>query len=149
MTKKIVIAKPQISDLDTLISWGKSNRELRVSDDSTWYSKEDLINWLNETPEKDAIFVAKVDGTIAGMCLMYVNHGWAYVSSLYVDKPFRKLGVGKLLLKHAQKHLLKQGIDNMHLVTEKGAKSEDFYKHIGFDSGYTFVWYKKRFKEEK
>lgn len=145
--KKITISKPSAKDIPTLIRWGKNNPELWATPTGGWHSPEGLKEWIKH-PNKDLIIVAKDGAKPIGMCLVYVLREWAYVSSLYVDAAYRKQGVGKKLLQYALTHTQKHHIRGLHLVVKHGAPATDFYKHLGFTEGFTFLWMRKEASEE-
>ena len=142
--KNITITIPTPEDIPLMRKWGEENKELHAYEGSSWHSEKALRDWITN-PKDDLILVAKVDDKTVGMCMVYVLREWAYCSALFVKKGFRKMGIGKLLLKHAYAHVDKKGIRGLHLVTNKAV---DFYTHLGFTKRYTFTWMRKNVKEK-
>ncbi len=80
-----MIAISEISEVETMVAWEKSNRELFLSDADPRYALETGRQWIRD-PRDDIILVAKDCDTLAGMCLVYTLRDFAYRSILYVDK---------------------------------------------------------------
>ncbi len=125
----VVIGTPKKEDVPTLLRWGTSAPELQAGGDSTWHDKKSLLQWI-ENPERNIFLVARVDGNLAGMCFIHHMGDWAYCSFLYVDKPFRKLGIGKMLIEEAQRRMLKNGLVILHCYqTKETAEAIHFTKN--------------------
>ena len=140
--KKIVIETPSFEDIPLLRKWGSETRELWAYEGNSWHSEETLKDYI-DNPKDDLILVAKVGGTTVGMILVNVLRDLAYLSSIYFDPEFRKLGVGKKLIAKALEHIKSKGIDGFHLVTQPNSSAVEFYKKLGFKKGYNFVWMRK------
>lgn len=142
----ITISVPKISDVPTMILWGKGNRELWASDREGWYPKESLVKWIRK-PERDIILIAKDGAVPVGMCLIHGMRDWAYCSSLFVVKEYRKKGIGKALLAKAEKALKENGCGQLALLVENdNEETQGFYRKQGFQKGFHFVWMDKRLK---
>lgn len=141
---KVVIRAPKKEDVPTLLQWGTTTPELWPSNDSTWHSKESLVEWI-DNPERNVFLVASVDKHLAGMCFTHHMGDWAYCSFLYVDKKYRKLGIGRTLIEEAQRNMKKQGIDYFSLlVNVNKSGSKKFYEKLGFQKGFNFTWMYRR-----
>lgn len=140
---KIIIMVPHESDVDDMVVWGKNNRELLLRDDDTWYAPEVLTEWI-KNPGKDVLLVAKDGEKLVGMCIAYHMRHWAYCSALFVDKEYRRRGIGRMLLEAAISQLKKNGIPFFGLLVEgKNADSQKFYQKVGFRKGHVFRWMDK------
>jgi ribosomal protein S18 acetylase RimI-like enzyme len=140
----ITIGVPKLSDVDSMIMWGKENRELWGGEDETWYLHETLVEWIKH-PGKDVILIAKSDTIPIGMCLVHALRDWAFCSSLFVKAAFRKQGVGKMLLTKAMDQMKRQGIVNFSLVVqENNIKAQKFYQSLGLTPGFRFIWMEKK-----
>ena len=83
----------------------------------------------------DWIFVALDGKKLVGSILAgYDGHrGWIY--SLAVDPEYRKSGIGKALLEHAEKYLSEAGCVKINLQILEGNESvEAFYKKQGYQT---------------
>lgn len=99
------------------------------------YLKTDL------TRQWRAVFVAVGDGKIVGMIIgkrynaisisRFKRKG--YMSNLYVDKIYRKRGIGKKLLIHTLKWLKKKGVRHVSLeIHTKNSAAQNLSRKIGF-----------------
>ena len=146
MNKKfsVVIRTPKKEDVPTLVQWGTSTPELWPSNDSTWHSKESLVEWI-DNPGQDVLLVAAVNKKLAGMCFTYHMGDWAYFSSLYVDKKYRKLGIGKTLVEEAHRKMESKGIHYLALLVNiNNSGGKKFYEKLGFQKGFDFTWMYRR-----
>jgi len=145
---KIVIDKPNLEDVVTLWKWGEENWELWGDEETKWFSKKSLTEWITN-PREDILLVARVDGKLAGLCFNYNLRSWAYCAGLYVDKPHRSKGIAKRLVDETIKILRKNRIEEIvFLVDFKNNDGMKFYKKIKCQEGHHFVWmYKKTLKE--
>ena len=88
-----------------------------------------------------AIFVAVENKKIVGMIIgkrynaisisKFKRKG--YMSNLYIDKNYRKKGIGKKLLFHTLKWLKKQGVKHVSLeIHKKNSAAQNLSRKIGF-----------------
>ena len=99
------------------------------------YLKTDL------TRQWRAVFVAVENKKIVGMIIgkrynaisisKYKRKG--YMSNLYIDKNYRKKGIGKKLLLHTLKWLKKQGVKHVSLeIHANNSAAQNLSRKIGF-----------------
>ena len=76
-----------------------------------------------------------------------------YITALYVDKDYRKRGVGGELLKYAEGVAGYKGFDELYLKVEDGTWMKDWYERCGYsfhsyevDEEDIWVWLKKSIK---
>lgn len=131
-------SSPTITDIDTLYRWGENNWELWGDDKYKWYSKESLHRWITD-PKEDVLLVAKDGSKLIGMCMMLHLRDWAFCAGLFVDKKYRRKGIGKKLVDEAGKRLKQKGVDNVILLVDvKNKEAEKFYTREGFYKGFQF-----------
>jgi len=114
------------------------------------YSAEDLhcglaqARWYVQSHfDYNNILVAKVDGTIQGSCFWRIEgekvYGTGWIEDMWVEKGFRRSGLGERLLRTAvedlQKHFSKDGLVLRKIfltthVTNKAARG--LYEKLGF-----------------
>lgn len=83
--------------------------------------------------QPDLFFVAKLGGAIVGTTMAgYDGHrGWLY--SVAVDPARRRLGIGRLLLRHAERSLIELGALKINLqVRATNAEVIAFYERCGY-----------------
>jgi GNAT superfamily N-acetyltransferase len=147
MTDDIIITTPTLKDVDTLVSWGENNWQLWGSQESKWYDKKALTQWIND-PRDDIQLVARINGQLVGMCFTHVMCGWALCDGLYVTENFRSRGIGKLLIDKTTEILkTKPGVGNLSLLCDfENESGYSFYKSQHFSAGMKFIWMEKNFK---
>lgn len=142
--EKIQITHATLEDVDTLFRWGEENEELWSHQKTRWYPKDSLRKRI-KSPKNTILLVARVDGRLAGVCMVEIIRDWAYCSGFYIDKPFRRHGIGRLLMAEAIARLKKKGMDGLDLLVETdNTEAYAFYDDHGFTKGHTFHWMYKR-----
>jgi ribosomal protein S18 acetylase RimI-like enzyme len=82
-------------------------------------------------------FVALADrnfiGCVSGLAYKNGNqfNGWCYITDLFVEKEYRRQGLGVQLLQALEKILRQHGIDKIYTWTA-GYEAPDFYKKQGY-----------------
>ncbi|HCM37963.1 MAG: hypothetical protein UV61_C0006G0115 [Candidatus Gottesmanbacteria bacterium GW2011_GWB1_43_11] len=139
----ITVSFAQAADVDTMIDWFKTGRELWANEKGEWYSRKALTEWISHS-ENDILLVAKVNRELAGMCLTHAFYEWAYCEILFVKKEYRRQGIGKLFLEKTVKLLKAKNITLLALQPKVNNKTAQiFYKECGFKAGFHFVWMEK------
>lgn len=93
--------------------------------------------------KKGKIFIAEVDGKIAGMVAMRVELKdfelinkpikGIFISDIAVYSEFRRIGVAKALLKKATDYAREKGLDSLRLsIVPKNLPALNLYKQLGF-----------------
>lgn len=148
--KETIITDADINDVPKLYEWGQENWELWGDDETKWFSQKSLADWITN-PRDDILLVAKVDGTLAGLCFSNNMRSWAYCAGLFVDKPYRKMGIARKLVNESLRRMSAMGLEeNVFLVDERNTEGMKFYQKIQCKTGHRFVWmYKSAPKEGK
>jgi len=104
---------------------------------------EDYVHWLRHPDtDPDMWFIARADdGAVAGFCLCFVERaaetgrriGW--VAQLGTTRPFRRIGLGRALLRHGLRVLAERGVDEVRLGVdaENLSGALGFYTRAGFE----------------
>jgi len=79
-----------------------------------------------------SLLVKNNDGTAIGALSAYTAFSEIYVVDIWIDPNYRKLGLGRNLLKELEKHFSDKGYNNINLVTSQ-FQAPDFYKKCGFE----------------
>ena len=106
--------------------------------DEIKFVKDSLAKYNNENVGEDAHLTLNLveydsDGNIVGGLLGGTYWGWLYVDILWVDKNFRKSGIGSKLLKEAEKEAARRGCHHVHLDTMSW-QAPEFYKKHGYEA---------------
>jgi ribosomal protein S18 acetylase RimI-like enzyme len=91
------------------------------------------------------LFVAQVEDRLAGLvCVMlreppeiplFVPRRYAVVEDLVVQAAFRRAGIGRALMEHAQRWAVAQGTGSIELgVWEFNQDAIEFYRALGYDT---------------
>lgn len=109
-------------------------------------AREYLVEFL-ENPGFEGFIVSDND-RIVGACFGHKRSWWKgkefYIDEIFIDNEMQGRGIGSGLLDFVKARLLKQEIQTLVLLTEKGLPAELFYKKNGFHSSETniFMFYK-------
>ena len=133
-------------------------------------SAKEFENRIRTIKEKYPYLVCEKDGSIVGYAYASAYSGrsayaWTATSSIYVDKEYRRQGIGSLLYRELEKRLREQGIVNL-LAGAAFSEEEDeylthdsytFHTRIGyekvaqlrtigkkFDRWYDLIWMQKK-----
>lgn len=140
VSMNINITSATLDDVETLYRWGEENKELWSHQKTRWYPKTSLRKRI-KSPKNTLLLVARVDGVLAGVCMVEVIRDWAYCSGFYIDAPFRRRGIGRLLMAETIERLRKKGMDGLDLlVATDNTEAFTFYDVHGFTKGHTFHW---------
>lgn len=136
----IIVTTATVEDIDTFWRWGEENWELWSTKEQRWYSKESLRLWI-ENPEDDILLVAKDGKKSVGIFFLNVLRDWALSTAMYVELPYRRRGIGKMLVKEAIKVLSAKGVYTIDLLVDLENKTGiKFWKKLGFKGDMKFQW---------
>ena len=106
---------------------------------------EEFKNRIRETLKNYPYLVAVVDGKIAGYIYASrfrtrASYAWSASTSIYLDKQYHRLGIGKMLYEKLENILVKQNVINVYAgaadPVEKDEyltrNSEHFHEAIGY-----------------
>ena len=99
-------------------------------------------NWIlkNIKGENTIIFVAEIGGKIVGYSLGWVSQPWAYkgkrgyICDCFVEKSYRRHGIGKALIEATLNWFIKKGIECVEAdVYSANVPSLRLFKKLGFE----------------
>ena len=113
----------------------------RSTADLTPLQVEDRTAWFREhSPERYPIFVAEIDGGVAGWCSLSAYRPgrmalrFTAELSCYIDGAFRRRGIGRALLHHAMAACPGLGIKNVFgILLERNVASRRMMESLGFE----------------
>ena len=99
---------------------------------------------------KEAVFLAEANGKAAGYACVqrsrsfcYV-HPWAEVTEMYVRREYRRKGIGTALLRAAEEHARRRGVNLIQVLTgEKNRRGQGLYAAAGYLREKKYVYIKK------
>lgn len=71
-------------------------------------------------------------GEVVGLLTAYTAYAEIYLDDIFIDQDYRKLGLGRQLLKNLEDRFRAKGYNNINLVTSQ-FQAPDFYKKCGFE----------------
>lgn len=84
-------------------------------------------------PDKRVYFVARVDGKIAGYAGLMIIDGEAHVTTMAVDTPFQRRGIGSMLSSRLIDFAILKRVHWLTLeVRESNAPAKALYEKFGF-----------------
>ncbi|MGC8998804.1 MAG: GNAT family N-acetyltransferase [Candidatus Bathyarchaeia archaeon] len=98
--------------------------------------------WIlkNIKGENTVVFVAEVEGKIVGYSLGWVSQPWAYkgkrgyICDCFVEKPYRRRGIGKALVKAMLEWFIDKGVECVEAdVYSNNVPSLKLFKKLGFE----------------
>jgi len=110
-------------------------------------SLEEFTGRIEETLKKYPYLVALVDGKIAGYSYASAfrtraAYAWSASTSIYIDRQYHRLGIGKLLYAKLEELLKRQNIINVYAGVADPVKedeyltrnSEHFHQKVGYQT---------------
>ena len=95
------------------------------------YSKRELKNYLR-FPGADCV-IADSDGQIAGFCMSAHQDARGYIITIDVLEPYRRHGLGTMMLREAERALSASGVQEVALETAtNNASAIAFWKKHGY-----------------
>ena len=120
------LRKYHLQDFESLYAIDQACYEPAIA-----YSRRDLRNYLR-FPGADCL-VAQADNQTAGFILAAHNDRWGYIITIDVLEPYRRLGMGSLLLREAERRLAASGVRDVALETAiNNASAIAFWKKHGY-----------------
>lgn len=136
-------------------------------------SISEFTNRIEKISRKYPYLVCEIDGKVVGYVYAGTYSGrtaynWTVTTSIYLDKEYRRHGIGTMLYKELEERLKKQGIinllagvayceeedeylthDSIKFHTEQGYKKVAHMETVGkkFDRWYDLIWMQKKIGE--
>ncbi len=171
MNSKLKIREATLDDAERLLEiYAPYITETAVSFEYEVPSVDDFKERIKNIKEKYPYLVCEKDDVVVGY--VYASaysereaYDWTVGTSIYVDKKYRRMGVGSLLYKHMEERLKKMGIENLlagvaYCEREDEYLTKDSYKFhlregyvmaghlkdVGkkFDRHYDLLWMQKK-----
>ena len=142
MNAKMLIRLAQIDDLPMIVDiYNQSIPSKRATGDTQPLQVEDRLTWYREhRPEEHPLFVADVEGQVAGWCsLSAYRPGRAALRftaeiSYYIAYAYHRQGIGTSLVEHALAACPALGIRHVFAIVLEGNQSSlKLLEKMGFD----------------
>src|SRR5512134_1804129 len=79
-------------------------------------------------------WVAELDGNVVGMIVVWLIVEEAHVATIATHPDYRRQGIGKRLLAHALRHLMREGARSSFLeVRESNIAAQEMYRKFGYE----------------
>lgn len=110
-------------------------------------TEEEFSDRMRKVMEKYPYLVAEKDGHIVGYAYSSPYscreaYAWSVANSIYLDKDYRRQGIGSLLYRELEKHLTAMGMVNL-LAGVAYCEEEDEYLTHGSYNFHTHMGYEK------
>jgi ribosomal protein S18 acetylase RimI-like enzyme len=123
---KITLRAYAPADFETLYEIDQACYEPAIA-----YSRRELRNYLR-FPGADCL-VAEADGNIVGFVVTAHGKSWGYIVTIDVLSPYRRHGIGTMLLAEAERHLAADGVREIALETATdNASAIAFWQKHGY-----------------
>jgi len=137
-------------DIPKILALAKERKyqtAVKVSDKTAFWTKKELINWVNKS--QYPLIIVENEGKIIGFIFFTVHHptGKATLENILVSQKYREKGIGTKLIKISLKELKKQGV--RYICALARADNEDmvnFLLNNSFKDGYEFIWFEKTWR---
>ena len=142
----IVIRKALIDDLKIVQELNYKLFDLEYNNfdpalNMQWTFSERGKTYFKKLIEEGTVWVAednnKVIGYLAGSVEgtpSYATKSIAELDNFYIDKEYRKKGIGKKLVQEFKEYCMKLGVEEMKVTaSSKNMNAREFYKYIGFE----------------
>ena len=141
----IVIRKASLYDLQDVQHLNNKLFELEYEyfDETLnvgWTYEEAGLNYFKDMIENEIVFVASIDGKIAGylagsICKKdYTKYKSAELDNMFILEEFRQYGIGSKLLSEFKKYCIDKMIDNIKVTaSSKNKNAIAFYMKNGFE----------------
>ncbi|MEM4489926.1 MAG: GNAT family N-acetyltransferase [Desulfurococcaceae archaeon] len=124
----MVIRKTWRRDLSAITEIYNSAKEELGKEDSYWFNAV-----LKSRSRRIVFLVAEVNDKVVGFILAYRNKDRAYIENIAVHENYRNMGIGRILIAEAEKHLFKHGAKSIYLsVKNWNMKALNFYIRQGY-----------------
>ena len=92
-------------------------------------AEPDAIELPVEMIERDEVFVAELDGEVAGFAVLFIGYDEAELDGLFVEPDHWRKGVGAALIDVATHEARKRGLA---LMVTANISAREFYEKCGF-----------------
>jgi ribosomal protein S18 acetylase RimI-like enzyme len=140
----ILIRKMLSTDIKTIYRMGRSCRSFDVSGSTSgFWSEEVLRRWC--VSRNDILLVAEDSHRIVGFafCSCHRPTLKAVLENIWVDRTYRRIGIGNELIKCVIHILLRRRYRVLvaHVSLDLGRDSKRFFEGVSFTQGRLMQWY--------
>lgn len=111
------------------------------ADKSPFWPKDRLHHWVQSG--EDVLLVAESEETVVGYFLSHLHEttGNAYIENVYVEKDYRRQGIGKQLVREGVERIVANGGRYISALTKTDNEAmQQLLQKVDFNKGDTFVW---------
>ena len=138
MDEKIIVRSVYESDVERLVEiYSYYVENTAVSFEYNRPSVEEFKERIESIKKKYPYLVCEFESNVVGYA--YANtystreaYNWTVTSSIYIDKDYRRRGIGRVLYANLEKELMKQGIVNILAGVAYTANEDIYLTHDSF-----------------
>ena len=122
----LTIRKMTVDDVSAVVDLDKKSFSLPWPERSFRFE-------LTDNPASRC-WVAEREGNIVGMIVVWLIVDEAHVATIAIDPEYRRQGIGKRLLAHALRHMIRDGARSSFLeVRESNRVAQEMYRKFGYE----------------
>jgi ribosomal-protein-alanine N-acetyltransferase len=122
----LTIRKMTVDDVSAVVDLDKKSFSLPWPERSFRFE-------LTDNPASRC-WVAERDGNVVGMIVVWLIVDDAHVATIAIDPEYRREGIGKRLLAHALRQMIRDGARSSFLeVRESNLAAQEMYRKFGFE----------------
>jgi ribosomal-protein-alanine N-acetyltransferase len=122
----LTIRKMTVDDVSAVVDLDKKSFSLPWPERSFRFE-------LTDNPASRC-WVAELDGNVVGMIVVWLIVDDAHVATIAIDPEYRRQGIGKRLLAHALRQMIRDGARSSFLeVRESNLAAQEMYRKFGFE----------------
>lgn len=122
----LTIRKMTVDDVSAVVDLDKKSFSLPWPERSFRFE-------LTDNPASRC-WVAEREGNVVGMIVVWLIVDEAHVATIAIDPEYRRQGIGKRLLAHALRHMIRDGARSSFLeVRESNRAAQEMYRKFGYE----------------
>ncbi len=122
----LTIRKMTVDDVSAVVDLDKKSFSL------PWPERSFRLE-LTDNPASRC-WVAELDGKLVGMIVVWLIVDEAHVATIATHPDYRRQGIGKRLLAHALRHMIRDGARSSFLeVRESNFAAQEMYRKFGYE----------------
>lgn len=127
MKTNLKIRRAKKEDIPEILSLGTKIKEFVVSNETKFYHKDELEEWVKKPKDNILITATKDDMLIGFLYAKLISNNWCMLDSIGINKNYRINGIGTSLLNYLYKLIKKREVNYIQTLTDvKHRKTREF-----------------------